>query len=190
MLRKLVQSAPAEFLLRSLFGLFYEKRYLRGYFSGEKSLGWYWTWRGLGSRLFDVNNRASWPVHSNTVVSGTNIEFDPNNMDLFWTPGCRWQCHGSKITVGSNSYVAPNVGIITTNHGIEDPSQHVEGKPVHIGSSCWIGMNAVILSGNTLGDHTVAAAGAVITKSYPDGWVVIGGCPAKEIKRINRCENE
>lgn len=84
----------------------------------------------------------------------------------------------------------PNVGIITTNHGIEDPSQHVEGKPVHIGSSCWIGMSAVVLPGTTLGDHTVVAAGAVITKSYPDGWVVIGGCPAKEIKRINRCENE
>ena len=51
-------------------------------------------------------------------------------------------------------------------------------------------MNAVILPGVELGDHTVVGAGAVVTKSFSEGYCVIGGNPAKIIKYIERDEEE
>lgn len=81
--------------------------------------------------------------------------------------------------------MAPNVGIITTNHDILDPGKHVPGKPIVIGDNCWVAMNAVILPGVVLGNGTIVAAGSVVTKSFPQGRCVIGGVPAKVIKLIN-----
>ena len=46
-------------------------------------------------------------------------------------------------------------------------------------------MNAMIMPGVSLGDNTVVAAGAIVTKSFIDGFCVVGGNPAKIIKRIN-----
>ena len=47
-------------------------------------------------------------------------------------------------------------------------------------------MNSVILPGVVLGPHTVVAAGAVVTKSFEEGYCVIGGTPAKMIKKIEK----
>lgn len=71
-----------------------------------------------------------------------------------------------KITIDKGSFIDPNVGIITANHSILDPSKHVEPKPV------------------TLGDGTIVGAGSVVTKSFPEGYCVIAGNPTKIIKRI------
>jgi acetyltransferase-like isoleucine patch superfamily enzyme len=56
------------------------------------------------------------------------------------------------------------------------------GKDIHLGEKCWIGMNAVILPGVVLGPGTVVGAGAVVTKSFPEGHVVLAGIPAKAVK--------
>jgi acetyltransferase-like isoleucine patch superfamily enzyme len=53
-----------------------------------------------------------------------------------------------------------------------------------IGKDCWVGANSIILSGVQLGDRTVVAAGSVVTKSFVHGSVLIGGVPAKIMKRI------
>lgn len=55
--------------------------------------------------------------------------------------------------------------------------------PIHVGNQVWIGANAVITKGVTIGDGSVIAAGAVITKDVPPG-VVAGGVPGKIIKRL------
>lgn len=60
----------------------------------------------------------------------------------------------------------------------------MEGKDVVIGEKCWIGMNSVILPGINLGGNTIVAAGAVVTKSFPQGNVVLAGVPAKIIKEL------
>ncbi|MBO8759626.1 type 8 capsular polysaccharide synthesis protein Cap8J, partial [Staphylococcus aureus] len=57
-------------------------------------------------------------------------------------------------------------------------------EDVKIGNYSWIGMNSVILPGVELGEHTIVGAGSVVTKSFPEGNVVIGGNPAKIIKKI------
>jgi acetyltransferase-like isoleucine patch superfamily enzyme len=54
---------------------------------------------------------------------------------------------------------------------------------VVIGDDVWIGANAVILPGVTIGRHCVVAAGAVVTKDVPDNTVV-GGIPAKVLRTL------
>jgi acetyltransferase-like isoleucine patch superfamily enzyme len=57
------------------------------------------------------------------------------------------------------------------------------GKSVHIKKNAWIGANATILPGVTIGENSVVAAGAVVSKNVPDN-AVVGGVPARIIKTI------
>lgn len=52
---------------------------------------------------------------------------------------------------------------------------------VAIGSDVWIGQNALLLNGVTVGDGAVIAAGAVVTKDVPP-YTIVGGIPAKPIR--------
>ncbi len=88
------------------------------------------------------------------------------------------------ISIGEGTYIAPNVGLITANHSLSDLTQYEKAKNIAIGKNCWIGMNAIILPGVELGPKTIVAAGAVVSKSFKNGNVVIGGCPAKLIKSV------
>lgn len=92
----------------------------------------------------------------------------------------------AEVRIGDNCMMAPNVGIYTATHPI-DPVERNSGlelaAPITIGDNCWIGGNAVINPGVTLGDNVVVASGAVVTKSFGDN-VVIGGNPARVIKQI------
>ena len=64
-----------------------------------------------------------------------------------------------------------------------DKRQSLHPAPIHIGKKVWIGANATICSGVTIGDNAVVAAGAVVVKDVPSDTVV-GGVPAKRIKTI------
>ena len=55
--------------------------------------------------------------------------------------------------------------------------------PITVGRNVWVGSNSTILSGVTIGDNAVIAAGAVVTKDV-EANTVVGGVPAKFIKRI------
>lgn len=61
------------------------------------------------------------------------------------------------------------------------PSNKVENRRVTIGNDVWIGLNALVLGGVTIGDGAVIAAGAVVTKDVPP-YAVVGGVPARVIK--------
>lgn len=60
--------------------------------------------------------------------------------------------------------------------------QGVTHKGIRIGNDCWIGSGAVFLDGARVGDGCVIAANAVVTGKFP-GYTVIGGVPAKIIKK-------
>ena len=172
-------------ILRCFFSIFYERKYLRGYYFDTKRIGWYWSLRGIKSRIIGPNGTIPWPVNPNTIISNPrNIDFDINDLHIFQTPGCYWQNHDGIIKVGRRCSVAPNVGIITTNHDTSDLSKHVKGKDIVIGDDCWIGMNSMILPGVVLGDHTVVGAGSVVTHSFPEGHCVIVGNPARLLKQL------
>ena len=106
-------------------------------------------------------------------------------MNNFQNFGCYFQNYMGKISIGEGTYIAPNVGLITQNHDINNLDKHVESQEIILGKKCWIGMNAMILPGVVLGDHTIVGAGAVVTKSFPDGHCVIVGNPGKILRKID-----
>ena len=92
------------------------------------------------------------------------------------------------VCIGSHVHLAQGITVTALNHNFEDTTrridqQGVSTKPVVIGDDVWIGANAVILPGVTIGPHSVVAAGAVVTRDVPPGCVV-GGVPAKVIRQL------
>ena len=169
---------------------YYDKQYLRGRwfngkFQGVFSAGWKWVVKDAhGSIVIGNIKQAPWPVDPRTsIVHYSNINFDFDDLNNFQSPGCYFQAHG-KIVIGKGCYIAPNVGLITSNHNILDLDKHDIAKPIILGRNCWIGMNSIILPGVTLGSHTIVGAGSVVTKSFPEGNCVIGGNPAKIIRYL------
>ena len=92
------------------------------------------------------------------------------------------------VCTGNNVNLAQGITVTALNHNFEDTTRRIDEqgistKPVVISDDVWIGANAVILPGVTIGRHVVVAAGAVVTKDVPDNCVV-GGVPAKVIKQL------
>lgn len=76
---------------------------------------------------------------------------------------------------------APGLRIATINHDLnERHTKYTYGK-VTIKKNAWIGMNATICPGVTIGEYAVVGAGAVVTKDVP-AYSVVGGVPAKVIR--------
>ena len=135
-------------------------------------------------KVLGFNREAYWPMHPSSLVSGVkNISIGIGTAPGL-SPGCYIQGLG-KIEIGDYTIIAPNVGIVSANHSLYDYTEHVKGS-VKIGRYCWIGMNAVILPGVVLGDHTVVAAGTVVTRSFEDGYCVIAGNPARCLKLLEK----
>jgi len=107
-----------------------------------------------------------------------------------------------KIDIGSYCLISWNVGIADSDFHPLEPAQRLvdaqalapffEGRPprpklktapVKIADNVWIGMNAVILKGVTVGENSVVAAGSVVTKSVPANTVVAGN-PAVVVKKF------
>lgn len=92
------------------------------------------------------------------------------------------------VSIGSHVNLAQGITVTALNHNFKDPDKRIDEQgvstnPVTIGNDIWIGANAVILPGVTIGDHSVVAAGAVVTKDIPPHSLV-AGVPAKVIKQI------
>ena len=117
-----------------------------------------------------------------TADFGKNITIGKN---VFFNSGCRFQDQGG-IVIGDGVLIGHNVVIATINHGL-DPKEERKNHyaPVAIGNHAWIGSNATILHGVTVGEWAVVAAGAVVTKDV-DSYTVVGGVPARVIKHIAR----
>jgi acetyltransferase-like isoleucine patch superfamily enzyme len=160
---------------------------LRGRYFDDSLLGWKWVFQGALHKLFGYNLKSPWPVdHSCEVTNYENVIFDVDDMQIFQRRGIYFQCTNKKIVIGKGTQIAYGVGLITENHNLYDITKHQPGKDIIIGRNCWIGMNAILLPGTVLGDHTIVGAGAVVTKSFPDGHVVIAGNPAKVIRSLNK----
>lgn len=171
--------------------IFYDPKYLRGcWFEKLSSDGWRWAANDILHRIFLRRHIGiCWPV-SPYMECSRNIEFDPNDLDNFQSSGCYFQTYDAKISIGKGSFIAVNVGIITSNHDIYNLEEHTPGKDVILGEKCWIGMNSVILPGVTLGPRTIVGAGSVVTKSFSKGNVVIAGNPARVIRYIGDTDSE
>lgn len=91
------------------------------------------------------------------------------------------------VFVGNRTLIGPGVCICTSTHDLEPSIRNAQGgsfaKPIRIGDDCWIGARAIILPGVTIGDGSMVAAGAVVSKDVEPGCVV-GGVPARIIRRL------
>ncbi len=136
----------------------------------------------LIQKILGFNRSVPWAVHwTSTVYSPEKI--NPGSR----TPGLSKMCHidgRNGIEFGQNVWVGPHVKIISMNHDVNDYDKYIKTSPIKIGSNCWIGAGATILPGVELGEHTVVAAGSVVSKNFLDGNQVIAGVPAKVVKSL------
>ena len=92
------------------------------------------------------------------------------------------------VTIGSHVNLAQGITITALNHNFDDSEKRIDQqgistKEVVLEEDIWVGANAVILPGVTIGKHAVVAAGAIVTKDVPPHSLV-AGVPAKVIRQI------
>lgn len=137
--------------------------------------------RELMGRLFghpvDPTFRLFPPFHTDF---GRNIRIGRN---VFINGGCHFQDHGG-VTLGDGTLVGHNVVFATLNHELSPARRHLtRPAPIRLGRNVWVGSNATILQGVTIGDNAVIGAGAVVTKDVAADTIV-GGVPARELRRL------
>jgi Acetyltransferase (isoleucine patch superfamily) len=96
------------------------------------------------------------------------------------------------VYIGEHVMIAPNVTITPTGHPV-DPALRKPGTqfsiPVKIGNNVWIGSNAVILPGVTIGDNSVIGAGSVVTHDIPENVIAVGN-PCRVLRKISEHDKE
>lgn len=116
------------------------------------------------------------------VIQGNCIEV---RKSLAVSGGCYFQAtHG--ISIGAKTIWSFNVTMVTSDHDLSDYSLENSERsgPISIGENCWLGAGVVILPKVSLGPNTVVGANSVVTKSFPDGNVIIAGTPARVIRNL------
>lgn len=93
------------------------------------------------------------------------------------------------VKIGNDVILAQNIVISGLNHGYQDVKIPIKDQPVTmariiIEDEAWIGANSTIVSGVTIGKHSVVAAGSVVTKDVPP-FSIVGGNPAKIIRKYS-----
>ena len=94
------------------------------------------------------------------------------------------------IKIGNRTMFGPGVHIYSATHPLDAKTRSslLEfGKPVTIGDDVWVGGGAIICPGVNIGDRSIVAAGAVVTRDVPTD-VIVGGNPARIIKDIDQKE--
>lgn len=134
-------------------------------------------------KILRINGHVPWAVNVTSTVKAPEKITRGNRY-----PGLSPRCYvdgRNGIIFGANTWVGPNVAIISMNHDVLDYHRYEEAPPVRIGENCWIGAHAIVLPGVELGPHTVVGAGAVVTCSFPEGDQVLGGVPACVVRKLN-----
>ncbi len=132
----------------------------------------------IGTKL-DESTTVFAPFYTNF---GRFIQIGKN---VFINHACSFLDMGG-ITIEDDVLIGPKVNLITENHPLDPIDRRaLICKPIVIKRNAWIGAAATILPGVTIGENSIVAAGAVVSKDVPDN-VIAGGIPAKIIKSIKR----
>ena len=131
----------------------------------------------LTGRPVDESFRVFPPFYTDC---GKNLHIGKN---VFFNMGCKFQDQGG-IFIGDGALIGHNVVLATLNHA-QSPADRgtMLPAPIRIGRDVWIGANAVVLPGVTIGDGAIVAAGAVVTRDV-EKRTVVGGVPARVIGEI------
>lgn len=87
-----------------------------------------------------------------------------------------------EITIGNRVCIGADVRLLTGSHSLTSPTFDLVTMPITIEDNVWVATGATVLPGVTIGEGAVVAAGAVVTKDV-EPWTVVGGNPAKFIKK-------
>lgn len=135
-------------------------------------------WAELTEAEIDPTFRLVPPVFSD---QGINIQVGRN---VFINHSCTLNDIGG-ITLGDEVFLGPRVSLITSGHPV-DPAHRrdqIVGAPIAIERGVWLGVSATVLQGVTVGEDSVVAAGAVVTRDVPAG-VVVAGTPARVLRPV------
>lgn len=154
----------------------------------EMSMGFYLT-DFLYRKILRQNSGVSWAIHHTSTIHSPGLIRRGVNVYPGDSPGVYINANNG-ITIGDYTNIGPNVGLISSNHDLVNNDVQVQAAPISIGHHCWLGMGAVVLPEVVLGDFTIVGAGAIVTKSFPDGYCVLAGNPARVIKQLNKTECE
>ena len=106
---------------------------------------------------------------------------------VFINMGCKFQDQGG-IFIDDGVLIGHNVVLATLNHAMQPERRgDMLPAPIHIGKRVWIGSNATVLPGVTIGDGAIVAAGAVVTRDVPENTIV-GGVPARVLRHLSEEE--
>ncbi|MEI8341516.1 MAG: acyltransferase, partial [Verrucomicrobiota bacterium] len=107
----------------------------------------------------------------------------------------RFQCNAAEsVQIGRHVLIASNVLICDSDHVVEPGGipVTVNGKfvsrPVRVEDNCWIGQNAVILKGVTVGHDSIIGANSVVTRDVPPCSIAAGN-PARVVKSLASVSN-
>lgn len=112
---------------------------------------------------------------------GKNIKIGKN---VFINAGCKFQDQGG-IEIGDGALIGYGVVLATLNHDFAPENRStLHPSAIKIGKNVWIGSNATVLPGVSIGDGAIVAAGAVVTRDIP-AKTIAAGVPAKVIRKID-----
>lgn len=178
---------------------------MRAWRVGRTRLLWGWRLHALGSRSslgrsLRVNNPRAIAIGSRVTIGSEFVLADlrPGQGEvpkIVIGDGCiilhRFQCNAAELVrIGRNVLIASNVLITDSDHVVEPGGVPVTKnrkfitRPVCIEDNCWLGQNAVILKGVTIGRDCIVGANSVVTHDVPSCSVVAGN-PARAIKRLS-----
>jgi acetyltransferase-like isoleucine patch superfamily enzyme len=103
---------------------------------------------------------------------------------VFINSGCKFQDQGG-ITIGDDCLIGHNALLATLNHDLS-PSRRsdMHPSPIVLGRNVWIGANATILPGVTIGNNAVIGASSLVTKDVPENTIAVGS-PARVIRTLS-----
>lgn len=149
---------------------------------------------GAGQLLWIVGKRPLLDVHGTMTVGKRTIWRSPRTRvwvtvskgarlrlgdRVLLNDGVNVSCY-TNITIGENTQIADFSTIYDTNFHRVSPESEVVSAPVVIGKNVWIGARSIVLPGVTIGDHSVIAAGSIVTESIPARSVAVG-VPARVV---------
>ena len=131
-------------------------------------------------------------IHSNVILEAGRQGAITLGAGSSIHPGCQLKAYIAPILIGEGVMIAANVALYSYDHGMA-PDQPIREQPIKakgpitIENEAWIGTAAIILSGVTIGEGAVVAAGAVVTRDVPAGAIAAGN-PARIVKHRKELE--
>ncbi len=92
------------------------------------------------------------------------------------------------VSIGDNTQIGDMTCIYDTSFHSVDEKDAVVPAPVHIGRNVWLARNVIVMPGVRIGDHSVVAAGSVVTQSIP-AKTLAAGAPARFVRDVRCSDN-